>query len=335
MGGLMTVPNTQQSTPDNQVAVECLNIGRTFFSRSMLGRKQQTEALRNLSFTVPRRSVFGLLGPNGAGKTTTIRILSTLLTPTVGQARVLGFDVVSEASKVRGRIGLILGGERGFYGRLSGVENLRYFAALNHLGRDLSRKRIEELLEMVGLASASDRPVEQYSRGMRQRLHVARGLLAEPELLFMDEPTIGLDPLGAQEVRQLIPELVRRGMTVLLTTHYMFEADEVCDQIAIINRGEIVASGTPSKVKRGFSKVAILEVLLRQSRAEASEELTRVPDVERVISSEEGPFQKLTIHASPGRDIRGDVTTVLGQENVESIVVRDPTLEEAYLSIIR
>ena len=154
------------------------------------------------------------------------------------------FDVVKEASKVRRQIGLILGGERGLYGRLTGKENMKYFAAINHLSRETAKKRIEELIGMVGLDTASDRPVEQYSRGMRQRLHVARGLLTDPEILFMDEPTIGLDPAGAQELRQLIPELAHQGKTILLTTHYMLEADELCDPVDIINKGKMVASGT-------------------------------------------------------------------------------------------
>ena len=170
-----------------------------------------------VDLSIPRGIVFWLAGPNGSGKTTTIRILSTLLIPTSGQARVFSFDVVREASKVRKHIGLILGGDRGLYGRLTGIENLRYFAALNHMGKDLTKKRIEEIMEIVGLSSAGNRLVEQYSRGMRQRLHIARGLLTDPDLLFMDEPTIGLDPQGAQELRQLIPELVRQGKTILLT----------------------------------------------------------------------------------------------------------------------
>jgi ABC-2 type transport system ATP-binding protein len=171
---------------------------------------------------VPSGIVFGLLGPNGSGKTTTIRILATLLTPTSGHAKVFGFDVVRDAPKVRKRIGLIFGGERGLYGRLTGIENLRYFAALSHMDANLTHRRIGEVLDIVGLSEASDRLVEQYSRGMRQRLHIARGILADPDLIFMDEPTIGIDPQGAQEIRQMVPEFARRGKTILLTTHYMF-----------------------------------------------------------------------------------------------------------------
>jgi ABC-2 type transport system ATP-binding protein len=315
--------------------IECRDIKRTFSSRTLLGKKQETHALNGLDFSVPAGIVFGLLGPNGSGKTTTIRILSTLLTPTSGQAKVLGFDVVREAGKVRGRIGLILGGERGLYGRLTGVENLRYFAALNHLSREVSRKRVSEIIEMVGLTQAGDRPVEQYSRGMRQRLHIARGLLTDPEVLFMDEPTIGLDPAGAQELRQLIPVLVKRGKTILLTTHYMAEADELSSQVAIINQGKIIASGTPSEIKRSFSKLIVGEVICRQSEVNAAEKIQSLPGIQRVMATQDGPFQRLTIHAVPGTEIKACVMKLLGEGNIESIVMRDPTLEEAYLSIIK
>jgi ABC-2 type transport system ATP-binding protein len=318
-----------------ETVIECLNVKRIFVSRALAGKKRETVALNGLSFTVPRGIIFGLLGPNGAGKTTTIRILSTLLTPTSGEARVLGFDVVKDVSKVRGRFGLILGGERGLYGRLTGVENLAYFASLNHLNRATARQCIKEVIELVGLDAAKDRPVEQYSRGMRQRLHVARGLLTDPEVIFMDEPTIGLDPAGASELRQLIPELARQGKTVLLTTHYMAEADELSNQIAIINNGTIIASGTPSDIKKRFSKITVLEVVLRQSQVDAVEKLVPVPGIERVTSSSDGPIQRLTIHTVPGTEAKTEATRILGEANIESFIMRDPTLEEAYLSIIK
>jgi ABC-2 type transport system ATP-binding protein len=318
-----------------EAVIDCSDVKRIFTSRTLTGQKQVTVALNNLSFQVPERVVFGLLGPNGSGKTTTIRILSTLLIPNSGRATVAGFDVVKQASKVRKRIGLILGGERGLYGRLTGRENLRYFAALHHLDNMQARKRVEEVLELVGLATASDRHVEQYSRGMRQRLHVARGLLSDPEILFMDEPTLGLDPMGVQELHQIIRELVHRGKTILLTTHYMLEADELSDQIAIIDRGEIIASGKPSDVKRRFSKVSMVEVVLRHSVADAVENLTSIPEIERVTSSSDGPVQKLLIQIKPNTEVRQKVTEVLGEDSIDSIVARDPTLEETYLSIFK
>ena len=316
-------------------AIECLNIVRVFGSRNPLTKKQQVKALNGLNLNIPRGIVFGLLGPNGSGKTTTIRILATLLTPTSGQAKVLGFDCVKEANKVRGKIGLILGGDRGLYGRLTGEENLKYFAALNHLSREVSRKRLKEIIEMVGLTTAGDRPVEQYSRGMKQRLHIARGLLTDPEVLFMDEPTIGLDPQGAQELRRLIPQLVQRGKTILLTTHYMSEADELSSQVAIINRGQITALGTPSEIKRSFSKIAVCEVICRNCEINAVEAVRAMPGIQQVTLSSDGPVQRLTIQTSPGTEVKGGIVKILGEGNIESIIMRDPTLEEAYLSIIK
>ncbi len=318
-----------------ETIIECTDVKRIYSSRTRTGQKRETVALNGLNLQVSKGTVFGLLGPNGAGKTTTIRILSTLLIPNSGKATVAGFDVVKEASQVRKKIGLILGGERGLYGRLTGKENLRYFAAINHLSTSLSRRRVDEVLEMVSLTEASDRPVEQYSRGMRQRLHVARGLLTDPEILFMDEPTIGLDPVGAQELRQMIPALVREGKTIMLTTHYMSEADELSNRIAIIDHGAIVAEGTPSDIKRKFSKVTVFEAILRKSITNAVESLSPMPGIQHVTSMVDGPIQKLTIHVKPGVDIQETVRIKLGIDIVESIVTRDPTLEEAYLSIFR
>ena len=238
---------------DQDLAIACDQLGRTYTQRSLLGGKQETVALRDLSLSVPKGVVFGLLGPNGAGKTTTVEILSTLLTPTSGSAHVLGYDVERDANQVRRRIGLVLGGDRGLYGRLTAYENLRYFGALNYMDTKEAKLRSLEMLKLVGLEERGGQLVEQYSRGMRQRLHLARGLLTNPDVIFMDEPTIGIDPVGAQELRDLVPQLVATGVTVLLTTHYMFEADQLCDTIAIINNGSLVALGTPREIKQGFS----------------------------------------------------------------------------------
>src|SRR3954454_14584526 len=216
--------------------IEAENLVRTYrTSTGTIRRKSlEVEAVRGVSFEVGEGELFGLLGPNGAGKTTTIKMLITLLIPTRGHARVLGLDVVKEAREVRKRIGYVFGGERGVYERLSGLDNLRYFAELYGVPAREQKRRIEELLELVGLKGREHERAEGYSRGMKQRLHVARGLLHDPEVLFLDEPTIGLDPVGARELRATIASLTAAGKTVLLTTHYMFEADALCDRIAVI-----------------------------------------------------------------------------------------------------
>jgi len=316
-------------------AIECINIRRVFTSKTLLKKKREKVALENLSFTVKAGTVFGLLGPNGAGKTTTVRILSTLLTPTAGQAKVFSFDVVSQLSEVRKRIGLILGGDRGFYGPLNGIDNLKYFAAISHLDRSNVKKRIDEVIELVGLTAAGQQPVNQYSRGMKQRLHVARGLLTDPQLLFMDEPTIGIDPAGAKELRDLIPKLVERGKTILLTTHYMQEADQLCNQITLINEGRIVAEGTPSQIKKSFGKISIIEVIVKWGAVDTVQKLAGIEGVNRVELSSDGVVQRLTIQVIAGVEVKEKISAVFGNDNIESMISRDPTLEEAYLSIIQ
>src|SRR5215208_7637746 len=242
--------------------VEAENLRRTYKTTTGTFRRRslEVEAVRGVSFSIGEGELFGLLGPNGAGKTTTIKMLITLLIPTSGTAKVLGHDVVKDAREVRKRIGYVFGGERGVYERLSGYDNLRYFAELYGVPPKEIRPRIESLLELVGLKGREQERTEGYSRGMKQRLHIARGLLHDPPVVFLDEPTIGLDPVGARELRGTIHTLVEAGKTILLTTHYMFEADALCDRIAVITRGEIVAQGTPGDLKRTVGAGTVVEV---------------------------------------------------------------------------
>ena len=319
----------------NANVIDCVNLRRVYSSRSLFGRRRESVALSDLNLQIPKGTVFGLLGPNGAGKTTTVRILSTLLTPTSGTAKVLGYDVRTQAKQVRRNIGFILGGDRGLYGRITGKQNLTYFGALNHLSPGESQRRSTQLLEKVGLADSADVPVENYSRGMKQRLHIARGLLMDPPVLFLDEPTIGLDPIGAQELRNYVPELSAEGKTILLTTHYMAEADMLCDTIAIINHGELAAIGTPDDIKRRFSRVGIVEVTVRRAREGLLSQVSEIPGVEGVETVGDGAFQKLTISVATGADVKDKVTEAIGVENIENLVSRDPTLEEPYINILK
>src|SRR5712691_3016000 len=231
--------------------IEASDLRRTY--RTTTGtfrrRAKEIEAVRGVTFEVAEGELFGLLGPNGAGKTTTIKMLITLLIPTSGSARVLGLDDVKDAREVRKRIGYVFGGERGLYERLSAFDNLRYFAELYAVPAREQKRCIEELFDLVGLTGREKERVEGYSRGMRQRLHIARGLLHDPPVVFLDEPTIDVDPVGARELRKTIAALTADGKTVLLTTHYMFEADDLCDRIAVINKGTIFAEGTPRDLK--------------------------------------------------------------------------------------
>lgn len=227
------------------------DLHRTYTTYRGAFRKQKVtvEAVRGISFSVQPGEIFGLLGQNGAGKTTTIKMLITLLAPTSGTCRVLGYDTFGQEKHIRPRINFIFGGESGVYRRLSARDNLRYFANLYRLDPKERERRIDEILELVGLTDRADDLQETYSKGMTQRLQIARGLINDPEVIFMDEPTVGLDPLGAHMLRQVIRRLRDQGKTVLLTTHYLPEAEELCDHMVILNHGKIVASGTPAQIK--------------------------------------------------------------------------------------
>jgi ABC-2 type transport system ATP-binding protein len=186
-------------------------------------------------------------------------MLITLLAPTGGTCKVLGYHTYGEEKQIRSRINFIFGGEMGVYRRLSARDNLRYFANLYHIDYKVARERIEELLELVDLKDKADALVETYSKGMIQRVQIARGLLNDPEILFMDEPTVGLDPIGAKMLRDIIRKQKEQGRTVVLTTHYMYEADELCDRIAIINKGKLIALDTPEQIKKDVQNSTTLE----------------------------------------------------------------------------
>jgi len=220
-------------------------------------RSEEVKALRGVSFSVKRGEVFGLLGPNGAGKTTTVKILSTLLLPDSGRAWILGYDVLNESQKVREIIGVSLSVERGFFWKLTGYENLKYFGLLRGLGGKYLEERIDYVLDIVGLRKlGGDRKYfEEFSLGMKARLSIARALLHDPSVLMLDEPTLGLDPYSARTIRELLVKLAKEeGKTVLITSHNMFEVEMICDRVAIINEGKIIAHGTVAELKRLVSK---------------------------------------------------------------------------------
>jgi len=297
-------------------------------------RRLEIEAVRGISLRVEPGELFGLLGPNGAGKTTTIRILCTLLLPTSGEVSVLGLDVVAHPREVRRQIGYVFGGDRGLYDRLSALDNLRYFADLYALEPRLQRQRIEAVLELVGLAGRGKERVEGFSRGMRQRLHLARGLLHDPPVLFFDEPTIGVDPVGAREVRQLVAELARSGKTILLTTHYMFEADSLCNRIAVISQGKIVAEGTPDQLKAAVTARAVVEIEAYGVPELTVQRIRELPEVENVTTEVREQAQLLTVQAREGSQLTGRLLQILEGVRVERIAAREPTLEDAYVALV-
>jgi ABC-2 type transport system ATP-binding protein len=317
-------------------AIEISHLRRVFKTTIGVIRRTTKEvtAVDDVSFDIQAGELFGLLGPNGAGKTTTVKMLTTLLIPTAGTATILGFDVVKRAEEIRKRIGFIFGGERGLYWRLSGVDNLRYFASLYGVDPEVSKKRIPFLLELVGLQGRGDEKVGGYSRGMKQRLHVARTLLHDPEVLFLDEPTIGLDPVGAREFRQVILDLQSQKKTILLTTHYMFEADALCDRIAVINHGRIVALDTPGGLKSRVQDMNVVEVETFGMPEATLKSLQALPFVDALSVEEFEQRQMLLIQTSRGAEAVPDVLAALNGLKVGRVIVREPTLEDAYVRLV-
>jgi len=276
----------------------------------------------------------GLLGPNGAGKTTTIKIISTLLIPDDGKAYVMGYDVVHEPGMARKHLGVMMTVEKGFYYKLTGRENLEYFAALYGLPKQEIRKRVQEVLELVGLEElgASDRLFEEYSLGMKARLNLARALLRDPEVVLLDEPTLGLDPPSARRIRDLVRSLAhKQGKTVLYTTHNMFEAEIVCDRIILINKGRIVAEGTPDQLKESIKTYRIVKIIVRGALSDPGF-IEGVAGVKPEVSSDNG-FTTIKLRTSKPEEIIGDVIRALVSRNIDIVkmTIEEPTLEDVFL----
>src|SRR5438477_6763080 len=319
-----------------QPAIEARQLRKTYTTTRGIFRRERVEraALRGVDLKIAPGELFGLLGPNGAGKTTMVKIFTTLLLPTSGAAVVLGLDAVRDQWALRRRIGFVFGGERGLYWRLSGLDNLRYFADLYRIPPEVSRRRIPELLERLGLAGRERDRVELYSRGMKQRLHLARGLLNDPEVLFLDEPTIGLDPVGARELRLIVRELADAGTTIFLTTHYMFEADAICDRIAVIKDGGIVAEGTPNSIKTLVQDQGVVEFEVVGMPVERLAGLRDLPGVKSVAVSEHELAQVVTVHCARPAELMTQLGVILDGINLQKVSSREPTLEDAYVQLI-
>ncbi len=317
-------------------AIEVSKLKRIY--KTTLGvfkRKTKTvNAVDGVSFDVNSGELFGLLGPNGAGKTTTVKILTTLLIPTSGSARILGMDIVKDANKIRSHIGFIFGGERGLYWRLSGIDNLRYFASLYYVEPDVAKKRIDYLLDLVSLKDRGQEKVEGYSRGMKQRLHIARALLHDPEVLFLDEPTIGLDPVGARELRQVVMNLQSEKKTILLTTHYMFEADALCQRVAVIDHGKIIALDTPAALKQIVKDLSIVELEVFGVSSNVIKKIRALPFVENVTLEDFEQVQHILVQTPKGPEAIPALVEAMGDVKIGRITTREPTLEDAYVRLV-
>lgn len=310
------------------------------FYRRIKPEKELIVAVDHISFHIKEGELFGLLGPNGAGKTTTIKLLCTLLIPDEGTAIVNGYDVMKQPAEVQKCIGVVTGGERGLYWRLTGRENLWFFSQLYNVPEKVARERIEKLLKLVELEERADEQVEKYSRGMKQRLHVIRGLVNDPPILLLDEPTLGLDPASARVIRDFIKEELqkRQNKTILLTTHYMEEADQLCDRIAIIDYGKIIALDTPENLKKGVQKTDIIEIKVSNLKQEDGEKIGTIEGVKKsVVTFTDSTVGEATIkiHAEKAEEIMPLTTEYLIKKGARILMLEQtkPTLEDVFISL--
>ncbi len=307
----------------SEFAVEALNITRSF-------KDGEVQALGGVSLQVPRGEVFGLLGPNGSGKTTMVRILSTILRPTSGTAIVNGFDVEKQADSVRRSIGLA-----GQYAtvdeNLTGYENIRMVGLLNHIDKSVASKRSHELLEQFGLTDAGNRVAKTYSGGMRRRLDLAAALVARPPLLFLDEPTTGLDPQSRQDLWTIIETLVEGGTTVLLTTQYLEEADRLAKQLVVLDHGKIIAQGTSQELKTQLGNTVLS--LTFASTEEARRGVELVKDVSDKPANIEGTVVEFTV--SRGPSAAADALRRLDTSGITlaGLELREPSLDDVFLNL--
>jgi ABC-2 type transport system ATP-binding protein len=307
-------------------------VGPAVIAAGLRKRYGTTNALDGFELAVRAGSVHGLLGPNGAGKTTAVRVFATLLRPDGGRAEVAGFDVVRQAARVRRRIGLV-GQQAAVDEVLSGRQNLVMFGRLFHLSPADARRRADELLDQFGLAGTGRKPIKQYSGGMRRRLDLAASLILAPAVLFLDEPTTGLDPRGRNEVWDAIRALVSGGTTVLLTTQYLDEADRLADRIAVIDHGRVIADGTPDALKSQVGGDRI-DVVLRERRdvGQAAELLGRIGAGRGDVDVDQRRV------SAPISDRMAALTATLAALSgaglaAEDVSVRRPTLDDVFLTL--
>ncbi|MEJ5272968.1 MAG: ATP-binding cassette domain-containing protein [Spirochaetota bacterium] len=309
------------------------NIEIEKLSKSFKSKKEYIKAVDEVSFSIEEGTIFSLLGPNGAGKTTTIKILATLLLPDSGYAKICGYDVVKDDLKVRQNLGTVLPGERTLFWKLSVKENLSYFADLYGLRPSYSKKRIEYLLKRFQIEDRKNTFVEKLSTGFRQRVVLCRALLSDPKVLLLDEPTLGLDPEAARNLRNLILEIKKEGKTILLTTHYMYEADELSDFVAIINKGKIVGLDTPENLKKNLDIERNITISSKKVPEIFIEEIKNcfLTEVYKEITEEN--LIKLSLSLKKKDDAVSRIIQIASKYNIvlENIILSEPTLEDVFI----
>ena len=320
------------------LAIRTENMGRIYKIRG--GKKtdpKELTALRDVNLEIPKGELFGLLGPNGAGKTTLIKILTTLLAPTSGQAWVAGFDVNSAPQEVRTRINMVSGGESSGYGLLTVRENLWMFSQFYGIPSKEANRRIKELLKVVGLEDRINTKSSDLSTGLRQKMNIVRGFMTAPDVLFLDEPTLGLDVGASRDVRGFIRRWIDedRTRTLLLTTHYMVEADELCDRVAIINKGRVLACDTPSNLKQRLQQDVIFKMELSPLNGLNANSFEELPGVRKVIHAPKDGTAELDLILEKD-DALGGVINMMTSNDVHilNLQKREPTLEDVFVDLV-
>lgn len=289
---------------------------------------KEVVGLNDVSLQIKQGEVHGLLGPNGAGKTTLVKVLSTILLPSSGEVKVLGHNVVTEPKKVRAVIGLLLGGDKGLYGKLTARQNLEYWAALYDVALHETSNRVDRLIERVGLTGKADSKAETFSRGMKQRLHLARAMISNAPILFFDEPTLGMDPIAARDFRKLIAELKSEGKTLLIATHDMSEAEIVCDRVTLIDKGKILAVETPQSLSRLLAKQEWVDF---EANDVTFKKLSHELDAKITVIQKTNSSYRIQVKTDSESSY---VLSKLVSNGVTSIQTTKPSLEEAYVHIV-
>jgi ABC-2 type transport system ATP-binding protein len=329
----------EQAAPSS-LAVETENLGRIYRIHGNAREKnvrRELVALQDVNLQVRQGELFGLLGPNGAGKTTLIKILTTLLAPNSGWARVSGFDVAKEPAKIRPLINMVSGGESSGYGLLTVRENLWMFSQFYGLPSRQAYERIDALLKLVGLEDRMHTKSSDLSTGLRQKMNIVRGFMTDPQVLFLDEPTLGLDVGASRDVRSLIRNWLDldRTRTLMLTTHYMVEADELCDRVAIINRGRVLAFDTPSALKRSLQREALFQITLASMDGVNTSSFERLPGVREAVRKDADGVTRLSVSLQEEAALAG-VINRLTESRIKILRLdkHEPTLEDVFVNLV-
>lgn len=324
---------------ENAVVVKDLR--KTFVSKKKKlfkkTEKSEFKAVDGVDFEIRKGEIFGLLGPNGAGKTTTIKMITGLLSPTSGSVSVMGNDVDKKPLVALKSIGTVLAGDRSVYWKLTARENLEYFGALYGCNRAEAKKRTNELLKKLQLEEKADELVEKYSTGMKQKVALGKALIPNAPVVLLDEPTLGLDPQSALNLRELILEIKNEGRTVLLTTHYMEEADFLCDRIAIIDGGKIIALDTPENLKRSLNEIKTIKIDVTTVTDKLISDIEGLKGVKNVRSNykEENRSYELNIHHTNGSNLVQKILDCIANNNskILNVNVIEPSLEDVFINL--